>query len=419
MRATGGMQPTFSWAAPWAARSTPTCGAEKNQALFASRRKARVVKPANMQAEQLIEQGDFKGALDVLRQTTSGANVDPGQLLMRFGLEVRVQEFDAAAATMDRLCTAAPDVAPQIRPLGLAAQAERVAIERLSNPTLAGKRSTVGMPPPHAVALIKVAVIHAQGDKEGAKAALAEAKGLTPATSGTVVRKNGSTFRFTNVVDSDELTLSTLPVYEGAQVLDLAYTEIRSIQFLEPKTSYDVMWPRAEIMMVTGELLRVRVPALYPGSGIADESFVRTGQMTTWSYDRGYAEGHGQRDLKFTTADGNPVVGLLGIASITFDNPMRAAAGAGGQTLRSAEQEQPWTNQQTAAAWAAGILGGLLMLRPGILIGFDEGYRIKAILIGCIVSGLVGWVAAQRASKAAAVLAVVMAFVATTLRWIL
>lgn len=374
-----------------------------------------------MQVEQLIEQGEFKAALDALRPTTSGAQVDPGQLLMRFGLEVRVQEFDAAAATMDRLCTAAPDVAQAVRQFGLAAQAERFAIERLSNPTLAGKRSTVGAPPPHAMALVKAAVLHAQGNKEGAKAAIAEAKGLTPATSGTVVRKNGSTFQFTNVTDSDELTGPTLPVYEGAQVLDLAYSDLRSIQFLEPKTSYDVMWPRAEIMTVTGELLRVRVPALYPGTGCASESFVRTGQMTTWSHDKGYAQAQGQRDLNFTTAEGNPIVGLLGIASMTFDNPLRTAPGGrpGGQTFANADQGRPWTSAQSGVAWVAGILGGLLMLRPSILIGYDDGYRIKAIVIGLVVCGLVGWLTVQRASKVAAIIAIALAFVATTLKWIL
>ncbi|MBK9263672.1 MAG: hypothetical protein IPM54_28200 [Polyangiaceae bacterium] len=371
-----------------------------------------------MNYEQLVDQGDYKGALDLLRQATSGPRADPAQLLSRFSMEVRLQDFDAAESTMQRLCAAAPDVAPVMSQLGLAARAERLAIQRLKDPALATKRATPGIPPPHALALVKVALAHAQGDVTNAKAALAEARSMTPATSGTLVRKNGATIAFTDITDTDDLTGASLPCYEGSQLLDIAYSELRSITFQEPKTSFDVMWPRAEVVLVTGEALRVRVPALYPGSGCAEDSFVRTGQMTTWTRDKGYAEGHGQRDLSLTTAEGNAIVGLNSIASITFDNAMRAAPGRGGQAITT--QERPWSAAERGVAWAVGILGALMVLRPSLLLfSFGDDPRIPAIVFGLILCGGVGWVTAQRSTKAMAAVAVVITFVVTTLKWVL
>lgn len=374
-----------------------------------------------MNSDQLIEQGDFEGALALLRQSTSGAQAEPPALLSQFSMEIRLQEFDAAEKTMQRLIAAAPETAVVMNQLAAAGRAERIAVTRLSDATLAGKRSTVGIPPPYAVALVKAAVLHAQGDHSGAKAAIAEAKGITPATSGTAVQKRGSTIRFTSITDTDELTGATLPVYDGPQVLDIAYSEIHSIHFDNPRTSFDVMWPRAEITVVSGDVIRGRVPALYPGSGRAGEGELRTGQMTMWSRDKGYAQGIGQRDLSFTTAEGNPIAGLLSISSITFDNPLRAAIRSGGGIgTNITNEDKPWTSAQTAVAWAIGILFALRFFRPSLFYSFDsDGPPILMILTGLIITGGAGWLALQRSSKVAAAIVAVITFVVTTLRYML
>jgi protein involved in temperature-dependent protein secretion len=376
-----------------------------------------MVEVAPMSADQLIEQGDYKGALDELRQATSNPQADPAQLLSRFSMEVRLQEFDAAENTMKRLCAAAPDAASVMSQLGLAARAERLAIQRQSDAALAGKRATVGIPPPHAIALVKLAIAHAQHDQATAKAALEEVRAMTPATSGTIVRKNGATLRFTKITDTDDLTGASLPCYEGPQLLDISYSELRSVTFSEPKTSFDVMWPRAEVVLVTGEVLRVRVPALYPGSGCAEESHLRTGRETTWTRDKGYAEGHGQRDLSLTTAEGNSIVGLLSIASMTFDNPTRVAPGRGGLAIQ--QQDRQWTATHKAVAWLAGILAAVMVLRASLLYSITDEPRFLAIGMGLVICGCVGWLTTQFSTKGMAAIAVVITFVVTTLKWVL
>jgi protein involved in temperature-dependent protein secretion len=278
-----------------------------------------------MAIEDLIEQGDFEGALALLRQEIAGPQPDPEQLLTTFKLEVRLQRFDAADATMRRLIQLHPQVAEPMGALARTARAEAAATARLVDPAAAGRRGALGVPPPYALAYVKAAVLHAQKDYAGAKAAIAEAKAQTPPTAGTMTWRNGRTARFTDITDSDDLTGANLPCYDGDKVLDLPYSQIKSVAFLDPRISFDVMWIPVELASADGKAFRLRVPAYYAGSGVAEEAHVRTGQMTMWKHDHGYAEGLGQRDFKLSTADGGlSIVGVLQVRRIDFE--VKAAA---------------------------------------------------------------------------------------------
>ncbi len=283
-----------------------------------------------MTVEQAVQEGDFRGALVQLEQETSGPRADPARLLMRFGIEIRLQQFPAAAETMRRLIAAAPDLAQPMAGFAAAAQAEEAIASRQRDPARAGQRASIGLPPPYALALAKASVQHASGDFGGARAAIAEAAAATPRIAGTITRMGGTTQRFTAITDSDELTGATVPVYDGAKVLDLPFSELSSIAFLDPKTSFDVMWSLADIVTVDGKQLRGRVPSFYSGTGLSSEAPVRTGQMTVWNRERGYAEALGQRDWSVTLADGGmTVVGMLGVRRVDFENPRRSAGAPG------------------------------------------------------------------------------------------
>jgi protein involved in temperature-dependent protein secretion len=271
-----------------------------------------------MTIDQRMQQGDWEGALALVTQETSGPSPDPGQLLVAFNLEVRLQRFDAAAATMRRLLAIAPQVAEPMSALGRTARAEAAATARTGDPAAAGKRAALGVPPPHAFAFVKAAVCHAQQDHAGAAAALAEAH--SPAVAGTLTWRSGKTARFVDLVDSDDLTGPILPCYDADKVLDLPYSQLRSVTFLDGKMSFDVMWIPAEITPVTGKPFAVKVPAFYIGTGVAQMPMVRTGQTTMWDRAHGYAEAIGQRDLKVATAEGgNLMVGILQIRRIELD----------------------------------------------------------------------------------------------------
>lgn len=272
-----------------------------------------------MTIEQRIQQGDFDGALALLAGELRAATPDAGQLLMAFNLEVRLQRFEAAQATMQRLLAQAPELAGPLGILARNARAEALATARLVDPRLAAQRSGIGPPPPHAMLYVKAAVHHAQRDHAGAFAALRDAQAKSPAMPGTMTWRNGRTARFADLADSDDLTGTTLPCYAGDSLLDVSYSQLRSISFLEPRTSFDVMWMPAELVPVTGSPAVVKVPSYYPGTGVASDPTTRTGQMTSWNHDRGYAQAIGQRDFKLITPQGGAsMVGLLQVQRIEF-----------------------------------------------------------------------------------------------------
>lgn len=282
-----------------------------------------------MTIDQRIQQGDFEGALALVYKQLVGPRPDPGDCLLAFNLEVRLQRFDAAEQAIRRVIELAPEVAGPMSVLARNARAEAVATARMTNPAAAGKRAGIGAPPPYAFAFVKAAVHHAQRDHAGAAAALAEAKPMTPASPGTLTWRNGRTARFVDLVDSDDLTGPILPCYDGDAVLDLAYTQLRSVTFLDGRTSFDMMWIPTQIVMTTGEPLTAKVPALYVGTGVAADGGVRTGQQTTWDHAHGYAQAIGQRDFKVITPSGGmSMVGIWQVRRIEFDVQAKAAAGA-------------------------------------------------------------------------------------------
>lgn len=378
-----------------------------------------------MSLDDLMERAQFGEALTELRALTDGPGADPGMLLMRFNMEVRLQLFDAAYVTMDRLCAAAPNVAPVMKPLGLAARAEQLATERLSSADLAQKRSTMGIPPPQALALGKAMFLHAQRDHQGAAEAIKEARSLTAPLSGMIEFNDGQQMPFTALVDTDELTGATLPCYNGATLLDLAYSQINMVKFLPIKTSFDGMWRPADVILSDGQALSVRVPALYPGAGVDPDEQIRAGTSTQWSHDTGYAVAKGQRDLSLTTSDGgSALVGVQRISAIYFKNPIRqatqpASGGAMAPSLPSSAGK-PWSTLHKIVFGIAGALALLLFLRGSFFYAlFPDGGRALVLLLGCASAAAIGWVLSQVSSRNAAIGGALMVFLIAAGKWLL
>ena len=285
-----------------------------------------------MTIEEHVQQGDYRGALELLAPQLAEPAPDPGLVLMAFNLEVRLQRFDAAARSIRRLLGLAPAAAASITMFERNARAEAMATARLTDPQLAGRRSGIGAPPAHALAYVKAAVHHAEHDHAGAAAALAEARQVTPATPGLLTWRNGRTARFADLTDSDDLTGPILPCYDGETLLDLPYLQLRSVTFLDARTSFDVMWIPAGIVPVTGSPMIVKVPAYHPGTGVATTPEVRIGRLTMWDHSRGYAQAIGQRDLKLITPDGSAaMVGIQQVRSIELDAAAPAPTTATGK----------------------------------------------------------------------------------------
>jgi protein involved in temperature-dependent protein secretion len=293
-----------------------------------------------MTIEAFIQEGEFEQALAELRAATGGEVKDLSQLLLVFNLEVRLEQFAEAEATMQRLLQLAPaEVAGGLTAFLMCAHSERAQAARLRDPELAGQRAAILPPPPFAYAYVKAARLRAASDHAGVVAALAEANAHRPAVTGTLTWIGGRTVRFTDLLDSDDLTGATLPCFAGGGLLEFPYAQLRSLRFFRGPSSFDALWLPLELTLNNGELHRLRVPSLYAGTGLAAEPSSRTGTMTTWNHDHGYAVGCGQRDLKvFTEGGGHSMVGILQVARIDFDvaaAPPPGSAGDGGASAGS------------------------------------------------------------------------------------
>lgn len=269
-----------------------------------------------MGADERIAEGDFRGALEILKQGPE----EPSALLTMFNLQTRLEAFEDAQRSLARLVMLAPQLAGAAKELGGCARCEATLAMRRSDPRTAGARRAVGAPHPVAIGYAKASAMHASGDAAAAAQAIRETESVTARCPGLLTWSNGRQARFTHLADSDELTGSTVPCFVGEHVVDFAYDELRSITFSPGKASFDWLWMPADIEFAKKEApLFGRIPALYSGAGIHPSNPVRTGQMTSWNRDHGYAIGEGQRDLYVHTEQGMMVVGLRQITRIEFD----------------------------------------------------------------------------------------------------
>lgn len=271
--------------------------------------------------EDLLNDGELEAALEHVRAQL-GKQRDPDSMLIAFGLEVRLEQFERAQATLQRLIELVPQAASGLAAYGRYARAEEARTKRLIDGSTASNRAAILAPPPHLLSYSSAAVQHAQGDHAGATAAIAEAERLRPRVSGTLTRHNGAVMRFIDLVDMDALTGAVLPCFGGDTLLDLPYSQLRSVKLLRPSISLDALWIPAELVLADGQIARVRVPALYTGSGVSPHAMARSGSSTLFLHETGYAIGVGQRDLEAHGEDGGRgLVGILSIAELQFDAP--------------------------------------------------------------------------------------------------
>ena len=89
-------------------------------------------------------------------------------------------------------------------------------------------------------------------------------------------------------------------------MLDLPYSELRSVSFLGGKMSFDVMWIPTEIVTVDGKTLMVRVPAYHPGTGTLGDTTGADRADDDLGARAWLCRGAGQRDLKASMEEEGP-----------------------------------------------------------------------------------------------------------------
>ncbi|MBZ4399367.1 type VI secretion system accessory protein TagJ [Myxococcus faecalis] len=292
------------------------------------------------QIEQHLAKGDFQAALQLIDAELSSAP-SADRWLMAFNVRVRLEDFDGALRALDALVKLDPDVSDGVTFLGHCANLERLHSLRRKDPTLANERGALQAPQPFSRAYLQAAVSHAKGDFSDAARVLKDIAGAAPKVPGTLTRTNGARVRFTDMIDSDDLTGPHLPCFQAGTVLDIPYNELASIQFERPRSSMDAVWVPAVFQTLTGQQFETRVPSRYPGSGLHGNAAVRLGEMTLWEHEpHGYAVAFGQRDFNLAHEDGGlGLVGLLQVARIDFDAGRRPTA----EEPRPKEKKSFWS----------------------------------------------------------------------------
>ena len=186
------------------------------------------------------------------------------------------------------------------------------------DPTVAGRRVTLGLPPVHAPLYAQAAAQHVSGQYEQAKQTLDEAEQKTPPTKGTITTKDGKNESFSNLMDSDVLTGPHLVAIVPNSVLHLPFSSLSQVDFIPPGLLNDHYWLPCRICCKDGNETLARVPMLYSGSGLREDRFVRVGRETLWDYDKGYAIGLGQRDF-WLDGPRTRVMGILDVQMIELE----------------------------------------------------------------------------------------------------
>ncbi len=267
-----------------------------------------------MTVEQAIEQGDFVGALSLLDAQLRAAPA-PGQHFLAFELKALLEDFAGAEAQLAELELLEPDSAGVVIEFRKSLAGATARAARRVDPEQAGRRAALATPPPHSHLYVEAATLHARREHAAAAQVLAEARRRTPPLAGSLTFLDGPVMPFLDITDSDDLTGPHLECVGSIGLLDVPLHSITAIEFLRARGYQDVLWKPARITDAQGQR-NVRVFSLYTGSGLHDEAMVRTGEVTIWDHDCGYALGLGLRDLKL---DGQTMVGIHRVQRIDFE----------------------------------------------------------------------------------------------------
>lgn len=271
-------------------------------------------------AHPLMIQGKFEEGASHVRDWYDRSR-SPGEGVLYLSLQLAMLDWAGAAATMAQVRSVAPQLGALLHRVQSSAQAERERHARASDPARAGQRHGFAPPPPHDLLYARAEHAHASQDHAAAKAALDEIARIRPRTRGTITTTAGTTVRFADIVDADDLTGAIFPVYYQGQIYDLPFSELRSLELLPKGDPFHWLWPSVTFATKgDGPRGTVAFPALYVGSTTQPAPDVRAGRTTVFDHQLGYALAAGLRDFwVFDEGGGKRLMGLGHFATIVFD----------------------------------------------------------------------------------------------------
>jgi len=261
--------------------------------------------------EASLARGDLTGALAWLDTKVAAEPTNEEARFMRLELRILREDLDGAEADLAELGRRNPDLAGTMDGM-----AGLLRAERQRRAFLAG---TLEVSPPDAWAawkrtfMLAPAALRDAARREAAVAGLASVRTEVPVVAGTADGRP-----FTALHDADELIGPFLECLSPGGYGWIAFADLRSISFHSPRVLFEQAWIPTDLVLRDGTASSVFVPALYVGSSVfGDPSSL--GTITATVDVGGLKRGYGQRDLVFTFAEGEALVGVREVHTIVFE----------------------------------------------------------------------------------------------------
>jgi type VI secretion system protein ImpE len=261
-------------------------------------------------AGEAFKAGDLTAAIQAAQAAVKAAPRDSGARWLLAELLL----FSGDAERADRMLDAAvlDDPSPAVLEFRKLLRAE-VVRQQVWGEGRAPKFSADDATPAQTAA-VRAAVLARAGEHEAAAAEALQAEELRPRTPGEATLLDGTTMRFDDLRDADDVMAPLVEVLTtGGEHILVPLERIARLEFEPPRRPRDLCWRRTTIALKDGTEGIVYMPAIYPGSA-AQPDGVKLGRVTEWSEGPGPVRGAGQRLLLV----GEEAVALSDLASLRF-----------------------------------------------------------------------------------------------------
>lgn len=247
-------------------------------------------------AEQLLREGDLRGALKALQDGVRKDPSNPRYRVFLFQLLAVRGEWQRALTQLNVVNDLDPQAWPMVR-----TYREAIQCEALRGEVFAGRRLplVLGEPPLWLGPLLEALRLDAQGRHEPA----AELRGLAfeqaEATPGDI---DGQPFEW--IADADPRLGPVAEAIIDGKYYWVPLQHIREFQINPPEDLRDKVWLPVQFVWRNGGEAYGLMPARYPGSEHADDDVLALARKTEWrEVSDGLAVGLGQRMLATDQAE--------------------------------------------------------------------------------------------------------------------
>jgi type VI secretion system protein ImpE len=261
-----------------------------------------------MQAEQLLQQGDLDGTLQVLQQNVRERPSDPALRVFLFQLLCVTGDWQRALEQLQLTAKLDPINLPMVQTYG-----DAIACELFRQQVFAGRQSPLvfGDPPAWIARLVEGLHLAAEGGLERARQLQQEALEQAPANPGQL---DGQPFAW--IADADQRIGPVLEAIINGGYYWIPMQRLSRVEIEPPVDLRDMVWMPAQLQFENGGATVALIPSRYSGTEASGDAALKLSRKTLWQQPiTDFFIGLGQR-MFVTDGDDHP---LMRTHSIHFE----------------------------------------------------------------------------------------------------